>query len=76
MKTILDIAKVDAKDLSEKSVAVRSGVLTAEEGEKYFLRKRYRNLYRANILRTRGRSPSTRECDIALEEALEGEDHG
>ena len=71
MKTILDIATEDAEDLAAKSVAVRSKAVEHIQAKEHFLRKRYRNLYRAHILRTRGRTPSTRECDLALDEAME-----
>lgn len=60
--------------MADKSIAVRGKIHDQQKVEAYFTRKRWRDLYRSHILMTRGRTPSDRECDLALEEAMEDTD--
>ena len=75
MTTILEIAMEDATALADASVAMRAKITDRDDVLEYFTRRTFRSLYRAHILRTRGRNPSNRECDIALREAMaDGQD--
>jgi hypothetical protein len=77
MLTLLDIAKEDGQAAAQKSIAMR--FLSQDKQQdvvSYFTRKRFAELYRDQIYRSRQRIPSLRECDLAYIEALKQEqDH-
>lgn len=71
MTTILDIAEEDGRKLAERSIACRRDGADRGQVIEYFTRKRFRELYRDKIFRERRRTPSNRECDIALAEMID-----
>ena len=78
--SILDIAREDGDRLAKNSLAVRIKGPAAKKKKtlkavtNYFTRNRFRELYRAHVLRSRRRSCSDRECDLAYHEAVEKAD--
>jgi hypothetical protein len=69
--SLLDIAKEDGAKLAGNCIAVSRGVSEPEDATKYFTRKRFRTLYREWIMRNYARSATDRECDLALQEAID-----
>ena len=76
MTTILDIAIEDGEKLAKQSAAVLSSAGELKDVSAYFIKKRFSELYRAQIIREYGRNPSKRECLLALKEAQEAAEDG
>jgi len=68
--SIIDIAREDGAKLARESLAVKAGIRDQFQVEQHFTEKRFKELYRAHISRTRKRPASNRECMLAMDEAM------